>query len=62
MAGSFEVFKDKSGAFRFRLKAGNGQIIGTSESYKTAAARDNGIASVKKNAPAAAVDDQTAKA
>ena len=113
MAGKFEVFKDKAGEFRFRLKAGNGQIIlasegykakpscmngiasvkknatlderferrdtnagnyrfnlhagnrqiiGTSESYKTAAARDNGIASVKKTAPSAAVDDQTAKA
>ncbi len=44
----------------FNLKATNGQIIGTSEMYESAASRDNGIASVKSNAPDAAVEDQTA--
>jgi uncharacterized protein YegP (UPF0339 family) len=44
----------------FNLKATNGQIIGTSEMYESEAARDNGIASVKTNAPDATVDDQTA--
>jgi uncharacterized protein YegP (UPF0339 family) len=59
MAGKFELYEDKSGGFRFRLKAGNGEIIASSESYKTKAAAENGIESVKKNAGDAAVDDQT---
>jgi len=46
----FEVYKDKKGEFRFRLKAKNGQIIAVSEGYTTMSACDNGIASVKKNA------------
>lgn len=46
----FEVYIDKSGDFRFRLKAKNGQIIGTGEAYKSKASCQNGIASVKKNA------------
>jgi uncharacterized protein YegP (UPF0339 family) len=59
MAGKFELYEDKSGGFRFRLKAGNGEIIASSESYKTKAAAQNGIESVKKNAGDATVDDQT---
>ncbi|HET6292352.1 MAG TPA: YegP family protein, partial [Kribbella sp.] len=59
MAGKFELYEDKSGGFRFRLKAGNGEIIATSESYKTKASAQNGIESVKSNAPEAKVDDQT---
>ena len=51
----FELYVDKSGEFRFRLKAKNGQIIATSESYKTKASCENGIESVKKNAPDAEV-------
>ena len=43
----------------FNLKAGNHQIIGTSESYSSAAAMESGIASVKANAPGATLDDQT---
>ncbi|AYN04814.1 YegP family protein [Flavobacterium sp. 140616W15] len=43
----------------FNLKATNGQIIGTSEMYESVSARDNGIESVKNNAPAATIDDQT---
>jgi uncharacterized protein YegP (UPF0339 family) len=39
----------------FNLKAGNGQIIGTSQMYESEAGRDNGIASVQKNAPDAEV-------
>jgi len=35
MAGKFEWYKDKKGKFRFRLKAGNGQIIAQSEAYET---------------------------
>jgi len=43
----------------FVLKAANGQIIGTSEMYSSTAARDNGIESVKKNAPGAGTEDLT---
>ena len=46
----FEVYTDKGGEFRFRLKATNGQIIGVSEGYKSMASCVNGIESVKKNA------------
>ena len=44
-----------SGKFSFNLKAANGQVIGTSQSYKSESGRDNGVESVKKNAPAAPV-------
>ncbi len=47
--GRFEAKKSTSGKDRFVLKAGNHQIIGTSEMYKSAAAMKSGIASVKKN-------------
>ncbi len=46
----FEVYEDKGGEFRFRLKAKNGQIIATGESYKAVKSCLNGIASIKKNA------------
>ena len=46
----FEVYTDKAGEFRFRLKASNGQIIAVSEGYKAIASCMNGIESVKKNA------------
>ncbi len=49
----FEMYTDKAGEFRFRLKAKNGQIIAVSEGYTTKAACENGIESVKKNAEAA---------
>lgn len=49
MAGKFEVYKDKKGEFRFRLKAGNGQNILGSEGYSKKASCMNGIESVKKN-------------
>ena len=46
----FEIYADKKGEFRFRLKARNGQIIGTGEGYKKMAGCTNGIDSVRKNA------------
>ena len=52
----FEVYTDKAGEFRFRLKATNGQIIAVSEGYTAKASCLNGIESVKKNAPDAAVE------
>ncbi len=54
MAGKFEVFKDKAGEFRFRLKARNGETVLASEGYKSKASALNGIESVKKNAGDAA--------
>lgn len=48
---TFELFTDRAGQFRFRLKAGNHEIILTSEGYTTKAAAQNGIASVQTNAP-----------
>ncbi|MGN6435946.1 MAG: YegP family protein [Agriterribacter sp.] len=47
-----------NGKHYFNLKATNGQVIGTSEMYDTESARENGIRSVKENAPAAPVEDQ----
>ena len=49
MAGKFEVYKDKAGEFRFRLKAANGQNILASEGYSAKAGCMNGIESDKKN-------------
>lgn len=51
----FEVYADKRGEFRFRLKATNGQIIAVGEGYKAKASCLNGIESIRKNAPEAAV-------
>ena len=53
------VIRTTSTGFKFDLKATNGQVIATSEVYTTAAACRKGIASVQKNAPAAAVENQT---
>ena len=51
----FEVYKDKGGEFRFRLKARNGEIILSGEGYKAKASCLNGIDSIRRNAPDAAV-------
>lgn len=51
----FEMYTDKAGEFRFRLKATNGQIIATSEGYTTKPNCIKGIESVKKNAPEAEI-------
>lgn len=56
--GRFERLESKSGKPYFNLKASNGQIIGNSEMYESEAARENGIESVKKNAPDAAVKEE----
>lgn len=52
----FEIYEDKAGEFRFRLKATNGQVIATSEGYTKKDGCKNGIESVKKNAPDADVE------
>ncbi|MFG1296764.1 YegP family protein [Xanthobacter variabilis] len=55
----FEVFKDKAGEFRFRFRASNGEIMFSSEGYKAKASALSAIESIKKNAPAAPVEDET---
>ena len=55
MAGKFELYTDAAGKWRFRLKAGNGQVIAVGEAYESKSAAQNGIESVKKNAPGADV-------
>ena len=52
----FEIYTDKSGEYRFRLKATNGQIIAVSQSYTALASCTNGVESVKKNAADAAIE------
>ena len=54
----FEMYTDKAGEYRFRLKATNGQIIATSEGYTTKPNCENGIASVKKNAVEAEIVEE----
>lgn len=56
--GKFVVKKTNTG-IKFDLKAGNGEVIATSEVYNSEAACKNGIASVQKNAPVAGIEDQT---
>ncbi len=51
----YEVYRDKAGEFRFRLRAKNGQIILSGEGYGTKASCQNGIASIGKNAPDAEI-------
>ena len=51
MAGKFELKTAKNGKYHFNLKAGNGQIILSSEMYESKSAAENGIASVRKNSP-----------
>ena len=58
MAGKF-VIKKSGDQYHFVLKAGNGEIIATSERYKSKSSAKNGIESVKENAPKAPVDDET---
>jgi uncharacterized protein YegP (UPF0339 family) len=55
MAGTFEVYSDKSGKFRFRLKASNGQVVATGEAYETKAAAKNGCEAVQRAADGAGV-------
>ncbi|MEN6560900.1 MAG: YegP family protein [Acidobacteriota bacterium] len=53
----YESFTDAAGMYRFRLRARNNEIIGTSEAYVTPQGRDNGIAAVMQYAPSATIED-----
>ncbi len=54
----YERLNANNGKFYFTLKAGNGQVIGKSQMYEAAAGMENGIASVKNNAPNAVEVDE----
>ena len=53
----FEIYTDKAGEFRFRLKAKNGQIIAAGEGYKAKKSCLNGVESVRKNADSPIVEE-----
>ena len=55
MAGKFEIYKDRRGEYRFRLKASNGEVIASSEGYKTKSGAKKGAESVKRNAAGAKI-------
>jgi uncharacterized protein YegP (UPF0339 family) len=59
MPGRFELYQDETGGYRFRLKASDGQVIATSESYERKVGALGGIDLVRQNAADANVDDQT---
>lgn len=51
MAGKFELYQDKAGKYRFRLKASNGQVIASGQGYASKKSALAGIESVRTNAP-----------
>jgi uncharacterized protein len=55
MSGKFEVYTDKAGKFRFRLKASNGEVVAVGEAYETKAAAHKGCESVQRAATGANV-------
>ncbi|MDR1823807.1 MAG: DUF1508 domain-containing protein [Bifidobacteriaceae bacterium] len=55
MSGKFEIFEDKSGQFRFRLKAGNGEVVATGEAYTTKAGAIKGAEAVQRAADGATI-------
>ena len=59
VAAKFEIYKDARGEFRFRLKAANGEVVASGESYPTKAGVKVGIEAVKRAAARATIDDTT---
>ena len=59
MAGKYVLHPAGSAQFHWDLKAGNGEVIRTSQMYSSESARDHGIASCKENGPSAATQDDT---
>jgi uncharacterized protein YegP (UPF0339 family) len=55
MAGKFEVYQDKAGKYRFRLKASNGEIVATGEAYESKASARAGCESVQRAADGASI-------
>ncbi|WP_034649443.1 MULTISPECIES: YegP family protein [Bacteria] len=60
MAGKFEVYEDKAGKYRFRLKAGNGEIVAVGEAYEKKADCIKGTQAVQRAAAEAVLKDLTA--
>lgn len=58
-SGTFELKKAANGKFHFNLKASNGQVIASSQMYKSKATAMNGIESVRKHAADAKLNDET---
>jgi uncharacterized protein YegP (UPF0339 family) len=56
MAGTYELYQDKGGDWRFRLKAGNGEVIATGQGYASKSGALNGIDSVRRNADSEVVE------
>ena len=61
MAGKFEVYEDRSGKFRFRLKAGNGEVVASGEAYESKSAAVKGTQAVQRAAEDAKLVDLTEK-
>jgi uncharacterized protein YegP (UPF0339 family) len=57
LAGKFEVYQDRSGKYRFRLKASNGQVVASSETYESRAAAMKGAESVQRAAASASIEE-----
>lgn len=57
MAGKFEVYTDRAGKHRFRLKASNGQVVATGEAYETKSAALKGCESVQRAADGAKIEE-----
>ncbi|MET8700564.1 MULTISPECIES: DUF1508 domain-containing protein [unclassified Kitasatospora] len=62
MAGKFEVYEDAGGKYRFRLKAGNGEIVATGQGYASKDAAHKGVEAVQRAADGASVVDVKSKA
>lgn len=58
MAGKFEVYEDRAGKFRVRLKAGNGEIVGSGEAYETRAGAHKGCEAIRRAAADATIVDK----
>jgi len=59
MAGKFEIYTDSAGKFRFRLKAGNGEIVAQGEAYESKSAAKSGCEAVRRAAADAQVVEMT---
>ncbi|WP_028923535.1 YegP family protein [Pseudonocardia acaciae] len=57
MAGKFEIYEDRAGKFRFRLKASNGQVVATGEAYESKSAAHKGCDAVQRAAADATIED-----
>jgi uncharacterized protein len=57
MAGKFEIYQDKAGQYRFRLKAGNGEIVASGEAYPTKEGARKGCEAVQRAADGARIDE-----